>query len=128
MEPAKISEDAPMAASAPGQVVPMSLRDRVVDTGARDATPQRDWSAALNLVNECFEAVRIADARAITSEARVAELTQRLEDHVRTAELRLNAANKRADGAEIRARNAEEWLVKFHDTIVAGFQKTFTPE
>ncbi len=128
MEAAKITENTHVLSSSAGQVVAMSLRDRVQDASSREPTPQRDWSAALNLVNECFEAVRIADTRASASEARVAELTQRIEDQTRMAESRLAVANKRSDVAEARARSAEEWLVKFHDTIVAGFQKTFTPE
>ena len=42
------------------------------------------------------------------------------------ADGRLAAAEKRADAAETRARDAEEWLIKFHDTILDGFQKTKT--
>ena len=90
------------------------------------APPQkRDWSSALDLVNEAFEAIRIADERALASEDYREQLEQHHRDQVKALEARLFASEKRAEAAETRAKDAEIWLAKFHDTIVDGFQKTF---
>ncbi len=97
--------------------------------GERSAAPpahQRDWSAALDLVNEAYEAIRIAEERAAAAEDYSKQLTQYHSEQLRVADARLAAAEKRAEAAEARARDAEEWLVKFHDTILDGFQKTKT--
>ena len=88
------------------------------------AGPARDWSAALDLVNEAYEAIRIAEERASAAEAYSTQLAQYHAEQLRVAEARLSAAEKRAEVAEARARDAEEWLVKFHDTIVDGFHRT----
>jgi hypothetical protein len=95
-----------------------------VDRTPSPATPQRDWSAALDLVNEAYEAIRIAEERAAAAEDYSKQLTQYHSEQLRVADARLAAAEKRAEAAEARAREAEEWLVKFHDTILDGFQKT----
>ena len=85
---------------------------------------QRDWSAALDLVNEAYEAIRIAEERAAAAEDYSKQLTQYHSEQLRVADARLAAAEKRAEAAEARAREAEDWLVKFHDAILDGFQKT----
>lgn len=90
------------------------------------AAHQRDWSAALDLVNEAYEAIRIAEERATAAEDYSKQLTQYHSEQLRVADARLAATEKRAEAAEARARDAEEWLVKFHDTILDGFQKTKT--
>jgi hypothetical protein len=33
----------------------------------------------------------------------------------------MSALEKRLEGAESRAKEAEEWLLRFHDAIVEGF-------
>ena len=86
--------------------------------------PQRDWSAALDLVNEAYEAIRMAEERASNAEDYSKQLTQYHSEQLRVADARLATAEKRAEAAEARAREAEEWLVKFHDAIIDGFQKT----
>ena len=93
----------------------------------RAATPpahQRDWSAALDLVNEAYEAIRLAEERAAAAEDYSKQLTQYHSEQLRVSDARLAASEKRAEVAEARARDAEEWLVKFHDTILDGFQKS----
>ena len=85
---------------------------------------QRDWSAALDLVNEAYEAIRIAEERAAAAEDYSKQLTQYHSEQLRVADARLAAAEKRAEAAEARARESEDWLVKFHDAILDGFQKT----
>ena len=40
----------------------------------------------------------------------------------RGLEVRLLAAEKRGEAANVRAAEAEEWLVRFHDAIVGGFK------
>ena len=94
------------------------------DRAATGPAHQRDWSAALDLVNEAYEAIRIAEERATAAEDYSKQLTQYHSEQLRVADGRLAAAEKRAETAEARARDAEEWLVKFHDTILDGFQKT----
>lgn len=94
------------------------------DRPATGSGHQRDWSAALDLVNEAYEAIRIAEERATAAEDYSKQLTQYHGEQLRVADGRLAAAEKRAEIAEARAREAEDWLVKFHDTILDGFQKT----
>lgn len=103
-----------------------SMKDRLLQS-ATDGTNagKRDWSSALDLVSEAFEAIRMADERAAASEEYQAELVQRHADHVKVLETRIAAAEKRADAAENRAKTAEGWLSKFHDTIIDEFQRTF---
>ena len=93
----------------------------------RATTPpshQRDWSAALDLVNEAYEAIRLAEERAAAAEDYSKQLTQYHSEQLRVSDARLAASEKRAEVAEARARDAEEWLIKFHDTILDGFQKS----
>lgn len=99
---------------------PQGATDRAGSAGS----PQRDWSAALDLVNEAYEAIRIAEERAAAAEDYSKQLTQYHSEQLRVADARLAAAEKRAEAAEARAREAEDWLVKFHDAILDGFQKT----
>jgi hypothetical protein len=103
-----------------------SAKDKLTQIAADGAASgKRDWSSALDLVSEAFEAIRMADERAAASEDYQAELVQRHADHVKVMETRVAAAEKRADAAEARARTAEGWLSKFHDTIIDEFQRTF---
>jgi hypothetical protein len=93
------------------------------DAGREDKLPQkRDWSSAIDLVNEACEAVRLAEERASTAERYSQQLNQYYAEQVRALELRLQTAEKRADAANARAAEAEEWLIRFHDAIVNGFK------
>lgn len=125
MDTAKVTEPRPneQQASA-GRIVSLGLKDRTQEL-SREAGPKRDWSAALNIVNDCFEAIRDAEERVIAADTQRNQLAQRLDEQAKTYEARVVAANKRADVAEARLREAEEWLARFHDTIMTGFEKTF---
>lgn len=88
---------------------------------------KRDWSSAIDLVNEACEAVRLAEERAATAERYSQQLNQYYAEQVKGLELRLQTAEKRADAANGRAAEAEEWLVRFHDAIVNGFKGVLDP-
>lgn len=96
----------------------------------RDGTPapKRDWSAAIELVREASEAIRLSEERATELEARTQDLLQRFREELKSAQARIAASDKRAEEAEARARDsearmreAEEWLARFHDAILDGF-------
>ena len=126
--PALAVVQTPSAGSGSDRVVEFSasMKDRLLQNAAEGAGGgKRDWSSALDLVSEAFEAIRMADERAAASEEYQAELVQRHADHVKVLETRIAAAEKRADAAENRAKTAEGWLSKFHDTIIDEFQRTF---
>ncbi len=103
-----------------------SFKDRNGGAAERGEPPKRDWSSAIDLVNEAFEAIRLADERAVAAENYHQQLIQHHKEQVRSLESRITAAEKRAEGAEGRLKEAESWLARFHDTIVDGFQRTFT--
>jgi hypothetical protein len=115
-------------AAATDRVVEFSsqMKDRLLQNAADgSAAGKRDWSSALDLVTEAFEAIRLADERATASEEHRADLIQRHAEHVKALETRIAASEKRAEVAENRAAVAEGWLSKFHDTIIDEFQRTF---
>ena len=96
------------------------------DTEAPIAAVKRDWSGALDLINETYRAIRMADERVVAAEKYNQQLTDHFEEKLRATEARLSATEIRASLAEARAKEAEDWLVRFHDTIVEGFQKTLS--
>ncbi len=81
----------------------------------------RDWAAAVDLINEAAEAVRISDERANSAERYSQELVAYYGEQAKTAEAKIAALEKRLEISEAKAREAEEWLVRFHDAIMAGF-------
>jgi hypothetical protein len=98
------------------------------EPGREDKSLQkRDWSSAIDLVNEACEAVRLAEERASTAERYSQQLNQYYAEQVKGLELRLQTAEKRADAASARAAEAEEWLIRFHDAIVSGFKGVLEP-
>lgn len=82
----------------------------------------RDWSAAIDLINEASEAVRLAEERTVSAEQYSEKLTQFYKEQLKVVEGKLAAAERRADAAELRASEAEEWLARLHDAIVTGFR------
>ena len=138
MEPSKITSEAAtdledqIAAEAENHdrvlKFSSSFKDRNGGSGERGDAPKRDWSSAIDLVNEAFEAIRLADERAVAAENYHQQLIQHHKEQVRGLETRIATAEKRAEGAEGRLKEAESWLARFHDTIVDGFQRTFTPK
>ena len=101
-----------------------NFRDR--PAGERGEGLKRDWSSAIDLVNEAFEAIRLADERSVAAENYHQQLVQHHKEQLKTLEGRIAASEKRAETAEARLKDAETWLARFHDTIVDGFQRTFS--
>jgi hypothetical protein len=97
-------------------------------SGETPGLEKRDWSSALDLVNEACEAIRLAEERALTAERYTHQLNQYFSEQVKSLESRVVAAEKRAEAADGRAREAEEWLLRFHDAIVEGFKGVLGPE
>jgi hypothetical protein len=81
----------------------------------------RDWASAIELINEAAEAVRLADERAVAAERYSQELAQYYTEQAKAAELKIAGLEKRLEVTEAKARDAEEWLVRFHDAIMSGF-------
>lgn len=136
MEASKISTDVPAIIDPQASPDPNEVRETVLKfsssfkdrapTAERGDSPKRDWSSAIDLVNEAFEAIRLADERAVAAENYHQQLVQHHKEQVKTMESRIAVSEKRAEVAEQRAKDAESWLARFHDTIVDGFQRTFT--
>lgn len=87
--------------------------------------PKRDLAAALDLVHQAAESIRVTENRAQDMEARTRALADRATEELRLAESRIQAAEARARAfeeralqAEARAQEAEEWLKRIHDVIV----------
>lgn len=90
--------------------------------------PLREWSAAIDLIEEASEAIRIGEQRAAELENQLAHITtqaseemRRLNHHVSLVEQKLVRAEERARLAESRAHDAEAWLVRLHDAAITAF-------
>jgi cobalamin biosynthesis Mg chelatase CobN len=81
----------------------------------------RDWAAAVDLISEAAEAVRLADERAQAAEKYSQELADYYSEQVKSAETKIAVLESRLKGSDARVRDAEEWLARFHDAIMAGF-------
>lgn len=104
-------------------------KDRALEP-VRDgaAALKRDWSAAIELVREASEAIRLSEERATELEARTQDLLTRFREELKSAQARIAASEKRAEEADARAqeaearrKEAEDWLERFHDAILHGF-------
>jgi hypothetical protein len=91
----------------------------------RNGPAKRDLSAALDLVHQAAESIRVTEHRAREMEARTRALADRAteelklaEQRIQAAEARARAAEERAQQAEARTQEAEEWLKRIHDVIV----------
>lgn len=110
-------------------VSPRNLAAAGEEQGAQGgAAPvqRRDWAAALTLVQEAAEAIRL-------SEERVEELRRDADDQAQqhhadltalhsqllAAQREIEAANQRARAAEQRAAEANDWLTRLDDAISA---------
>lgn len=92
---------------------------------------RRDWSSALDLVQEACEAIRISEERVqdLERQGQQASLQARedikaLQLQIQAGERRAQAAEARATKAEARALEAESWLARLHDAIVMGFGRS----
>ena len=100
-----------------------------VEPAAADASPvadRRDWAAAIELIHEASEAVRLAQERAVEAEDYAKQLASYHKEQMKAAEARVASAEKRAETALLRATEAESWLVRFHDAIIDGFGSKLT--
>ena len=87
-----------------------------------------DWSAAIELVHEASEAIRISEERAAELEAQLgqvmaqaAEEMRRLNAEIAGVEQRLARSEDRARAAEDRADEAEAWLGRLHEAVFTAF-------
>jgi hypothetical protein len=107
-------------AAAPAAIRIVSPKPKVPPPAAA-VPPGRDWASAIELINEAAEAVRLADERANAAERYSQELAQYYTEQAKAAELKIATLEKRLEMTEGKAREAEEWLVRFHDAIMSGF-------
>jgi small-conductance mechanosensitive channel len=94
------------------------------------AKSPRDWSTAIELIQEASEAIRISEERATELEGHLRQITaeaseemRRLEAHIAAGEQRLLKAEERVRRAEARADEAEAWLVRLHDAVIGAFRR-----
>ena len=90
--------------------------------------PVRNWSSAVDLIQEASEAIRISEERSGELEAQLnqtvaqaAEDVRRLSGQLAGSEQRLARTEERLRAAEARAAEAEAWLVRLHDAVVSAF-------
>lgn len=97
--------------------------------------PLREWSSAIDLIQEASEAIRIGEQRAAELEAQLNHVVTQASEEMRRlnqqiaageqklarAEERARLAETRAGDAEARAGDAEAWLVRLHDAVFAAF-------
>jgi hypothetical protein len=95
--------------------------DTAQERRRNDEFTHRDWSAALDLVRQASDAIRVTEARNQEMEARIQGLMRRASQELEAAEARIEAAEARAGEAEARAEAAEEWLRRLHEAITEGF-------
>ncbi|WP_406853972.1 hypothetical protein ABEG18_15585 [Alsobacter sp. KACC 23698] len=115
--PPEADEPSPAVAQAEPQTQP---EPEVLD-GQEPSQPQRDWSTALDMLHEAFEAVRVAESHNQQLEA-AAEEARRLHRAESLAyQERIAALESRIVLAETRATEAETWLERFHTAVVEGF-------
>lgn len=84
----------------------------------------REFAAAIDLVREAAEAMKVAENRTREAEARTQTVAQRAAEELKSAEARLQAtearvrtAEARAQDAEARAQEADSWLRQILSTI-----------
>ena len=111
---------------------------KLIEVGATpgSATPEtrhagtiaRDWSSALDLIQEANDAIRLSEERSADLEAelrevsaKAAETARQLEGQLASVERRLGKMEERARLAEARASDSEAWLVRLNDSLVAAF-------
>jgi small-conductance mechanosensitive channel len=110
---------------------PVPLPDtqpRIAPEPQANPVPSRDWSSALDLIQEATEAISISEERAADLEAQLHQVTTNANEEIRqlsakvaASERRAQKAEERARSAEARASEAETWLVRMHDAVLNGF-------
>ncbi|MGO9135925.1 MAG: hypothetical protein ACLP8A_18030 [Methylovirgula sp.] len=119
------SKDAAIRIVSPKLKPPMAPLAPVAPVNTPVVTPAapvgRDWASAIDLVNEAAEAVRMADERAAAAERYSQELAQYYSEQAKASDQKIAVLERRLEASESKAREAEEWLVRFHDAIMGGF-------
>lgn len=89
---------------------------------------RRDWSSALDLVEEACEAIRIRDERVDELEREAVQFAAQMREEMKLYQAQLQAAQRqiqqaeaRAEKAEARATEAETWLARLDEAIKSGF-------
>ncbi|WP_264045405.1 hypothetical protein [Methylobacterium flocculans] len=89
-----------------------------VDEGRR-----RDWSASLDLIHEATAAIRISEERANELEEELERTVAQFKARESALEAQISVTQSRAELAERRAAEAEDWLGRMHDAVVDGFTR-----
>ena len=111
-------------AGALDPVLTQKTREADRDAAAVDSgSGRRDWSASLDLIHEATAAIRISEERSSELEHELERTALRAQERAESLEAQLAAAQNRAELAERRAAEAEEWLARLHDAVVAGFTR-----
>lgn len=97
---------------------------------APSPAPVRDWSSAIELIEEASQAIRINEDRVRDLEEQLHDVTRQADEEVQRLNLQIAAADQKlqlmttaARAAEARAIEAETWLARVHDAVV----KTLKP-
>lgn len=113
----------------PAQIHPSPPLDIVAAT----PPPRKDWSAALDLIQEATEAIRMSEERveeleraAEEQEARMRHEYALLRDQLQMAQREIENAYARAAVAERQAQEAQEWLARLNTAITQGFGRSVT--
>ncbi|GJE62380.1 hypothetical protein MPOCJGCO_4513 [Methylobacterium trifolii] len=109
----------PVATSEPPtQVHEAPLVDALPMTG------RRDWSSTLDLIREATAAIRISEERSSELEQELKRTVAQAIEREQALEAKFAKSEVRAELAEKRASEAEEWLARLHEAVVAGFTRT----
>lgn len=111
-------------------IPPAGESPRATEEARSSPKSPRDWSTAIDLIQEASEAIRISEERATELEGHLRQITaeaseemRRLEAHIAAGEQRLLKAEERIRRAEARAEEAEAWLVRLHDAVIGAFRR-----
>lgn len=117
-EPQGVTASAPAVHAAPA----------AEHEGDEQPIRKRDWSSALDLVQEACEAIRISEERVLELERQNQQSSFQAREDIKALQLQLQASERRAQAAETRATRAEaraleaeSWLARLHDAITMGF-------
>jgi hypothetical protein len=95
------------------------------------SAPRKDWSAALDLIQEATEAIRMSEERVEELERAAEEQEVRtrseyalLRDQLQMAQREIENAYHRAAVAEKQAQEANEWLARLNAAITQGFGRS----
>ncbi|NEU10624.1 hypothetical protein G3T14_00585 [Methylobacterium sp. BTF04] len=114
----------PEAGRASGEpLVALEAPREFPTTGEVVPAGRRDWSSALDLIHEATAAIRISEERQSELEEELRRTVVQAVERARFLEAQVAAAENRADLAEKRASDAEEWLGRLHDAVVDGFTR-----